>query len=84
MKASRLIRLMAILCGIGVGTSASLGQAAKEAGAKTPRPKNTTGPNVGQKVPHFEILDQHGQKQTLQTLSGPNGLLLLFHRSADW
>jgi len=43
-----------------------------------------TGPEVGAKVPAFEAVDQTGKTQSLDSLSGPNGLLLLFHRSADW
>lgn len=43
-----------------------------------------TGPAVGEKVPAFSAVDQNGRTQTLETLAGPNGLLLLFHRSADW
>ena len=84
MQASRWIQGTALLCGMGVAIGISLAQAPKKAAAKTPTPKITTGPEVGRKVPHFEVLDQHGQKQTLQSLSGPNGLLLLVHRSADW
>jgi hypothetical protein len=43
-----------------------------------------TGPDVGATVPHFELTDRTGAKQTLASLSGPKGLLLLFFRSADW
>lgn len=43
-----------------------------------------TGPAVGQKIPDFEAVDQSGRRQTFETLRGPKGLLLLFHRSADW
>jgi peroxiredoxin len=43
-----------------------------------------TGPEVGQTIPHFEAIDHKGAKQTLDTLKGPKGLLLLFTRSADW
>jgi hypothetical protein len=39
---------------------------------------------VGQKAPDFSILDQFGQPQTLETLRGPKGTVLLFFRSADW
>ncbi len=84
MNASRWIQGVALLCGMCVAVGISLAQAPKKAAAKTPTPKITTGPEVGQKVPYFEVLDQQGQKQTLQSLSGPNGLLLLIHRSADW
>jgi hypothetical protein len=39
---------------------------------------------VGQKAPAFSIRDQFGNVQTLDTLKGPNGTVLLFFRSADW
>jgi hypothetical protein len=39
---------------------------------------------VGQKAPAFSATDQNGQLQTLDTLKGPNGTVLLFFRSADW
>ncbi|HVA68493.1 MAG TPA: hypothetical protein VNF45_04215 [Candidatus Binataceae bacterium] len=43
-----------------------------------------TGPDVGAKVPDFTLPDQSGQNRSLHDLIGPNGLLLLFSRSADW
>jgi hypothetical protein len=43
-----------------------------------------TGPEIGQKVPDFNLADQHGQFRALRDLTGPNGLLLVFSRSADW
>jgi hypothetical protein len=39
---------------------------------------------VGQKAPAFSTRDQFGHTQTLDTLKGPNGTVLLFFRSADW
>jgi hypothetical protein len=39
---------------------------------------------VGQKAPAFSARDQFGHAQTLDTLKGPNGTVLLFFRSADW
>jgi hypothetical protein len=42
------------------------------------------GPQVGEAVPDFKLTDQFGETQTLDSVSGPNGLMLLFHRSADW
>jgi hypothetical protein len=42
------------------------------------------GPEIGQRVPLFEALDQHGRAQSLQTVRGPNGAFIVFHRSADW
>ena|SRR5689334_14594821 len=39
---------------------------------------------VGQKAPAFSARDQFGGQQTLDTLKGPKGTVLLFFRSADW
>ena len=43
-----------------------------------------TGPEIGQKVPDFALTDQHSRIRTLNDLTGPNGLLLVFSRSANW
>jgi hypothetical protein len=42
------------------------------------------GLNLGQRAPAFSAFDQFGRTQTLDTLKGPNGTVLLFFRSADW
>jgi hypothetical protein len=39
---------------------------------------------VGQKAPAFSVHDQLGRTQTLDTLKGATGTVLLFFRSADW
>lgn len=39
---------------------------------------------VGQKAPAFSARDQFGAQQTLETLRGAKGTVLLFFRSADW
>ncbi len=39
---------------------------------------------VGQKAPAFSARDQFGHLQTLDTLKGANGTVILFFRSADW
>ena len=44
----------------------------------------TIGLEVGQKAPNFSLRDEFGQTQTLETLKGANGTVLLFFRSADW
>jgi hypothetical protein len=43
-----------------------------------------TGPNAGQPVPAFSAQDQDGRTQTLQSVMGPKGAILVFFRSADW
>jgi hypothetical protein len=42
------------------------------------------GPQVGQPVPDFSLKDQTGKIQTLQSIMGPKGAMLVFLRSADW
>jgi hypothetical protein len=43
-----------------------------------------TGPEPGQRLPDFALPDQTGVLKSLADLAGSNGLLLVFHRSADW
>jgi hypothetical protein len=42
------------------------------------------GPQVGERVPDFSLVDQAGARRTLQSILGPNGALLVFFRSAEW
>ena len=42
------------------------------------------GPQVGEKIPDFALPDQYGRIQTLDTIMGERGAMLVFHRSADW
>jgi cytochrome oxidase Cu insertion factor (SCO1/SenC/PrrC family) len=42
------------------------------------------GPQVGGKAIDFQLTDQFGRQQTLETLAGPKGTMLVFIRSADW
>lgn len=44
----------------------------------------TLGPQIGERVPDFTLIDQHGQPRSLASLTGPKGLMLVFYRSADW
>jgi hypothetical protein len=44
----------------------------------------TLGPQVGQRVPDFILVDQRGRRQSLDAVMGPKGLMLVFFRSADW
>jgi hypothetical protein len=43
-----------------------------------------TGPEPGERIPDFALPDQQGQTRSLADLAGHNGLLLVFHRSAEW
>jgi hypothetical protein len=43
-----------------------------------------TGPAVGSPLPDFSAPDQAGVTQTLKSIMGPKGAMLVFFRSADW
>lgn len=63
---------------------------AAQASAPAPRPDPprpdpmTLGPAVGQSLPAFDVKDSRGVTRTFESLRGPNGLVLVFFRSADW
>jgi hypothetical protein len=42
------------------------------------------GPAVGQPLPPFSAPDQDGRLRSFEDLRGPQGLILVFFRSADW
>jgi hypothetical protein len=42
------------------------------------------GPQVGERVPDFNLKDQNGKSWTLRSVMGPRGAMLVFFRSADW
>ncbi len=43
-----------------------------------------SGPEVGSPMPAFEAPDQNGKVQSLKSLLGPKGAVIVFYRSADW
>ena len=66
---------------LGVGWRAMLSRAPI---GRTPIDVASLGPQVGEQVPSFSLLDQNGRVRTLESILGPKGAILLFHRSADW
>ena len=55
-----------------------------DAQERQPVDLSSLGPQVGERVPDFALPDQHGAIQTLDSIMGERGAMLLFHRSADW
>ncbi len=51
---------------------------------RTPVDLSKLGPQVGQRVPDFNLKDQNGKSWTRDTIMGPKGAMLVFYRSADW
>ena len=57
---------------------------ATAAAAQAPIDVDRVGPQAGSVVPAFSAPDQAGTVQTLRSVLGPKGALLVFSRSADW
>lgn len=43
-----------------------------------------TGPAVGETIPDFKGVNQKGELKSFDDIKGPNGAMIMFHRSADW
>ena len=43
-----------------------------------------SGPEIGERIPDFEALDQNGDLVSLSDVMGPDGAMIVFVRSADW
>jgi hypothetical protein len=52
--------------------------------AQQPVDMSLLGPGIGTAAPAFSGRDQYGKTQTLDTMMGSEGLMLVFFRSADW
>lgn len=68
----------------GLLTAGILGLSAQRAVTPATVDMAKLGPQVGERVPDFTLLDQRGETRTLRSLMGPKGLILVFNRSADW
>ena len=75
-------RLTILLLGAAAGLATPAGAQPKTP-ARTPAAA-IDGLETGTKAPAFALEDQFGTPQTLKTLKGKNGTILLFFRSADW
>ena len=71
----RITMLAALLLGFSTLAAAQSREAVEVA---------TLGPQVGERVPDFSLPDQSGQAHSLDSIMGPNGVMLVFYRSADW
>ena len=78
-----LTSLAIVGCLAGLGT-VSLESQAPPASARQKIDISKLGPQVGERVPDFALKDQTGKTQTLQSIMGPKGAMLVFIRSADW
>ena len=81
-RAALGIALAVIL--FGVGSFLLQSRTPIDMQSRTPIDVASLGPQVGGQVPEFSLPDQNGQMRTLESIVGPKGAMLLFHRSADW
>lgn len=51
---------------------------------QAPADPGLLGPQPGQPLPAFSLPDQDGRIRDFASLKGPQGLVLVFFRSADW
>lgn len=77
-------KYMSRLALAGMLAAMLLGFPARAMQPRTPVDVASLGPQVGEQVPDFSLPDQNGRVWTRDELLGPNGAVLLFHRSADW
>ena len=76
MRIARIVTLCGVL---------ALGTASAATAQAPPLPDvDGVGPQVGEVVPAFSLPDQTGAARDIDSLMGPNGLMLVFSRSADW
>ena len=80
-KSRSLAALTAFLAVLCVGR-ADAGQSPQQARQKIEVAR--LGPQVGQRVPDFNLRDQTGRMRNLPSVMGPRGAMLVFFRSADW
>ena len=86
-----MLQHMIALCGLALllasATSLRISsdgdEAAQRASAST-RAIKDVGPRMGERVPDFAATDHQGRPQTLASVLGKNGAMLVFYRSADW
>ena len=74
----RHVALAGALCALPLATPTEAGQ------EREPVEVAKLGPQIGELVPDFSLPDQNGRIRTRDSILGPNGAILLFHRSADW
>jgi len=76
---------LAAMTALGIAVAVMVfGVGLDEVQSRTPIDVASLGPQVGERVPAFSLPDQNGQIQTLESILGPNGAILVFHRSASW
>ena len=77
-------RWFCVAVAVGLLASTTIEFSSHAMQTRAPVDVSSLGPQVGQLVPNFNLSDQNGRVWTRDSILGPNGAILLFHRSADW
>src|SRR4051812_26634495 len=83
---SRLYSNAGMALGLYLAVVTASGAAARQQ-SNAPAPivdVERVGPKIGEAIPEFSLRDQNGQVQSLKSLFGPKGAIIVFFRSADW
>ena len=75
-----------LVLGLCLAVAAASGAAARQQ-SNSPVPAvdvERVGPQIGEPIPEFSLRDQNGHVQSLKSLFGPKGAIIVFFRSADW
>ena len=84
VSVGRLDKVMTMFRSLAIGLTTAFG-VLLIAHAQTPLPEvDRFGPQVGDAVPDFSLVDQTGWTRDLSSILGPNGAMLVFSRSAAW
>ena len=75
----RMLHVVIVAAGLALAMTAAPGAQERET-VDVP----SLGPQVGERVPDFALPDQYGRIQTLDSIMGERGAMIVFHRSADW
>ena len=78
-----LIVSMLLLAGLAAGTTGARAESPLPQAGGSVDPTRL-GPQVGDTVPAISLPDQHGEVQTLRSLTGPQGMMLVFNRATAW
>ena len=84
VSVGRRHKVMTLFRSLAIGLTTAFG-VLLVAQAQTALPEvDRFGPQVGEAVPDFSLVDQTGRTRDLSSILGPNGAMVVFSRSAAW
>ncbi len=84
MRPCYRVPVLALLFTILIIPVMTMTQTASMQSGRAPIDVSRLGPQVGERVPDFSLTDQFGKLWTLSSITGEQGAIIVFYRSADW